>query len=527
MKRLVFIGCLLAAGGCGEKRESKGGQEQATGETQQLFVNAAIRHQIPARFLLSVAFLESNLTPQRSSVKYQDQSHSLGIALGETAFGLSYSTLGLPEDKASEDLETQIDAYARLIKSKMMEKNITLSSNPNSIEEKFDWIWLLARIHRGGIDSRRNIQVVFALELMEMLNSGYTWQNLTTGEVIELHKESPPIQVENLPTHIQEKLKLFTGSSDIYSAQYFELTYQKPNGGENNPDHIEVIHCPFTLSACLEMQNNIEGSVRLDAHYIIPQDNSIIDKPLQVAQRGRALHLTDSQGSPRLVKDAIIVMLVGESGRYIEGVRIKAQPTWFTKYQLNQMGTIIRNLCPIMKEQNPSVEIETCVKPGQEGGVVFTHQGQSEVFQWADIPDYYEGIFWPYIENPDSHEGGLSIQFNAPNKIFRAEERIDLKLHFSKEVAKILIQQAERCPDQKLIWTVLEKRRVRSTTSANFGFTLYYQGPNGNGEQFLRALAYDIKGNLLGWALQDIVLTDYIDLPGPGADIADCQRNGG
>lgn len=528
MKMPLFIFLLILAASCGEKRKESATSSKAQGPVERMFVETALRYNIPVRFLLGVAMMESNMTSNRSSANYQDQSQSLSISLGETAFGLSYKKLGIPEDPANHTLQIQLESYARLIKSSMESKGLNLPVQPSQAADKFEWIWHLAQVHRGGLDSRRNIQVVFALELMDFLNHGHTWQDLSTGEVIELTKENPAFEVENFPNHVRDSLKLFTAPSDIYAAEYFELTYQRPNDARNVPDHIRVIHCPFTLSACLEMQNPLEEAdgVRLNAHYIIPQTPDLVKKPLQVAQHEQVLFLTDNEGIPESVQDAIVVMLVGESGRYVEGTRLKAKPTWFTKYQLNQMGTIIRNLCPIIKQMNSAVDVEKCIKPGLNGGVFFRHQGNSDEFQWGDIPDYDESIFWPYIDRPDSLEGGVSIEFNSPQKIYAADREIVLKMRFRREAAKIILQQAERCSNQKLIWTVLQNKRVRNATESYFGFTLYYQGPNGNGEQFLRAMVYDIEGKLLGWGIEDLVLTNYSELNGPGASLRECQRNG-
>ena len=524
MKKQVFLLCtLLALVACGDKAPPHVGTTPQVGPTQQMFIETAHRYDIPVRLLLAVAFMESNLTPERSSAKYRDKSHSLGISLGETAFGLSYKTLGIPVDPAKHTLRVQLEAYARLITANMTKKALVLEKNPLSLEDKFEWVWLLASIHRGGLNSRRNIQVVFALELMDILNRGHTWQNLASGEIITLPKESPPFDRENLPAHLGDRLKMFTAESDIQGVEYFELTYQKPSDGRNQPNHIRVIHCPFTLSACLEMQNPIEeaDNVRMNAHYIIPQKEGLVAKSLKVAQHPQALLLTGNDGIPESVQDAIIVMLVGESGRYVEGNRTKAKPTWISKFQLSQMGLIVRRLCQMIRPED-----ETCLLPQKNGGIFFSHQGSSDEFQWGDIPDYDESIFWPYIQKADGLEGGLSLEFNSHSKIFQGDQEIGLKTRFSKETAKVVLQLAERCPNQKLIWTVLQNKRVHASTSANFGFTFYYQGPNGNGEQFIRAMAYNVNGELLGWAMQDLILQNFRPLEGPGANIKECQRNG-
>ena len=510
---------------CGSEESKKSGQTMDLGPTALEFQRVAETHNIPKRLLLAIAMMESDITPTPSSAKYQDRSKALGLALGETAFGLTKAKLMLPDAPSSNELIPQLEAYARLIEARKDELGLSLSANPKTIEEKFDWIWLLARIHRGGLESRRNIQVVFALELMDFLNYGYTWQSLKTGEIVELGKENPPYDPSNFPAQIRNNLKLFTAASDIFTADYFELTYQRTSDKRNKPRNLRIIHCPFSLSACLEMQNPIEESdgIRLNAHYILPQNDEVVDKPLQVYQHSQVILLTNNQGIPESIQDSIVVMLAGPSGRYIEGKRKRAKPDWISKWQLKQMGSIIRNLCPMIQDENPDIKIEECINPESPKGVQFRHQGMSDEFQWGDIADFDPSIFWPHIARPDALEGNIKMELNSTTPQYKATEEIFLKVETTSEAAQIVIEQAQRCPDEKLVWTVMQNRRVKAVRSSTFKFTLYDPGPNGNGEHYIRAMVYNLKGDLLGWAVQNIVLTDYPkEVPGPGPMIKQC-----
>jgi hypothetical protein len=526
---LILSLTLITVTSCGDQRNKKAPGGLELGQVEAAFIRTAAEFNLPVRLLLAVALMESNLNPERSSAQYLNEDYSLGLSLGETAFGLTYSNLGLPDEPISRTLDAQLQAYGRLIRATIDQENLSLNAAATSIEAKFDWIWLLARLHRGGLESRRNIQVVFALELMSFLNLGATWQSLETGEVIELTKENPPYRPTEFPPQLRNNLKLFTATSDIFNAQYFELTYQKPADRRNQPRRLQVIHCPFSLSACLELQNPLEETdgIRLNAHYLIPQDDLVVNKPLQVAQHSQVVLLTNNQGIPESIQDSLVIMLTGQSGRYVEGRRQKARPDWFTKWQLKQMGSIVRNLCPLLAQDNDSIKIETCIDPSKEGGVFFRHQGVSDEFKWGDTPDYDESIFWPHIAKPDALEGGINMQLASPNATYRATDEIQLRVNTTNEAAKIVLEQAQRCPNQKLVWTVLQNRRIRATRTSNFQFTLFDPGPNGNGEHYLRAMVYNIRGELLGWAIQNIVLTDYPkDNPGPGAEVKQCQRNG-
>jgi hypothetical protein len=51
--------------------------------------------------------------------------------------------------------------------------------------------------------------------------------------------------------------------------------------------------------------------------------------------------------------------------------------------------------------------------------------------------------------------------------------------------------------------------------------TLYDQGPNENGQHYIRALVFDSEGGLMGWAVQDFFLTAYDTdgIPGPSLEL--------
>lgn len=526
----ILLSALLAlAAGCGSRKPGEGGGGPTAGKTETAFVDAAVQYGIPVRMLLAVAFKESGMNPLPGSSTYVTSENVLGISLAETAFGLSRKKIGLPEEDSSNVLEVQIDAYAKWVAEALEEKDLNLDPNSREPDELYNWIWQLAQLHRDGQNTRRNVQILFTMELMAKLNYGDFWQDPESGETINLEKESTPLSIDKFPAHIRENMRLFTGASDVYAAQYFELTWQQSNDLRNVPNHIRVIHCPFSLSACLELQNPTEekDAIRLNAHYVIPPDKSVVQKPLQIAQHRSVLLLTDNRGEPESVQDALIVMLTGNSGSYAKGQRIRTNPKWFNPYQLQQMGTIIRNVCPrIQADINENLDISKCVSPRGDGGIRFYHQGNSEQYQWGDIPDFDESIFQAYVDTPDALGGQARFQFPDGKNVYNATQPVSFNVRFIKGTAKVVLEHMESCPDGKLIWAVKEQQLVRNTDVRGFQTTLFYKGPNGNGQHFFRTMVYDKEGNLQGWNIEDIYLRNYDDEFGPGANPKECQRNG-
>lgn len=528
----VRFGLVLAlfslglASGCGRKASDGETGPTQNGRVASAFRAAASKYGIPARMMMAVAFKESHLSPRPESAMYVSGENPLGIPLSETAFGLSRAKIGLPNDDSSHNLETQIDAYARWIKKNLEDKHLTLNPNPSRPEEKFDWIWQLALMHRDGLDARRNVQIVFATELIEKLNTGDLWQDASSGEILDFPRENQPIKISEFPSQIQATLNLMTDESDVFAAQYFELTYQQPEENFNRPTHIRVVHCPLSLSACLELQNPTtdQDALRLQAHYIIPQDQSVVSKPLQVAQHKTPLLLTNNQGEPERVDNAIIVMLVGDSGRYEEGKRVQANPRWYTKYQLEKMGSIIRNVCPLLPKINPDIDVTRCMTPGVADGVNFKNQGNSETYQWGDIPDYDTTIFWSYIDAPAALNGEATFEFAGGRKVFDARSPVRFNLRFIRGAAKIVLERLERCNNNRLVWTTAQSELVRNVDRKGYEMNLFHRGPNSNGQHFFRALVYSNEGRLMGWAVDDLFLQNYDAEPGPVLDPKTCNQ---
>ena len=196
----VALAILCTACGVGSHRRGPSGPPG--GSVEAAFYKAAAETGMSARMMMAVGYLESRLTPTNATADYSalaassDGQADLGTIMTQTAFGLPLNTLGL--DQAQEDsatLEFQIAAYAQWLQKQFKEAGVSLSSTPNSAEEKFYWISNLAKVHRRGMDQRRNVQILFARELVQLLNRGFIWQDSRTGAKLELNHEDEPLTI--------------------------------------------------------------------------------------------------------------------------------------------------------------------------------------------------------------------------------------------------------------------------------------------------------------------------------------------
>jgi len=498
---------LFACGGDGSKNNPKA----STSKIDGLFSKAAGDHKLPKRMMVATAWLESKMTSTKASSYYLNSDTGeydtqKGVLLAQTAFGISREKLGLTESETPDSLDVQIDAYGAWI-SGVIAEEVDLDASPKSAGEKFDWIWQIARAHREGAAYSRNVRVIFAKELIEVLNEGFTWQDPVNGEILEFPKENPQLLLEDFGPDVQNLFNLTTQRPEIDSATYLRLGRVNSDTIENKANHIEVIHCPLSLSACLELQNQeIDDEIRLEAHYIIPQNGDLVPEPLQVAKHKNAVRITNSKGITTRISDAIVVMLVGNSGRMVNGYRDPANPRWLTKWQLQRMGDIVNDVCLNLKENN-GVKVEDCMDLNR--GVRFHEQGASEAYRWGDIADFDSLIFSAYILNPGGLQGDTAFEFPGNKLQYEAGASIPIRVLFRPAVRFVEMERLVRCPDKKLVWAPIASEDVRSQTVFSFNKKFFDSGPNSNGNQFFRAKVYDASGELLGWDTAQIYLKNF------------------
>lgn len=524
---------LWAIAACGPKAEKKAPAANV-GRTEALFQQVAAKNGIPVRMLLATAYLESRIQPMPASSIYvhtgsQDAEKRRGLHLAETAFGVTRKRLGLEDNPESDRLEVQLEAYAAWLAEATAE--LTLQRSPSGTDSKFHWIREIAALHREAAAQRRNIRVVFARQLIEVLNKGFTWQGEgedSAQDLIQFAPETPPLRIEDMPLEDQRYLNLTMARAEIPRARYFPLTkVGEPTG--NNPQGIRVIHCPFSLSACLEIQNPArDHDVRLGAHYVIPEamDGATVDRVLQVRNHDAVVSFTNSRGDIEEVRDAVVVMLVGFSGRYVDGVRRFAIPTWITRDQLGALGNVINDVCTLLSEEG-RVDAERCMSSSREGGLRYVTQEDSLAYMWGDIPDFDPTIFGAYVEKPDGLDGDSVLDVSGGARaIYNAGDRIDVSVRFHSSSELVLVQRLVRCPDQRLVWWTERSDAVLNATRRPFTFEFYDGGPNGTGEQFLRAMVYGSDNVLTGWAMGEVHLRKFNPKRTSAVAPQACRRGG-
>ncbi|MEZ4741147.1 MAG: hypothetical protein R3B45_01645 [Bdellovibrionota bacterium] len=341
--------------------------------------------------------------------------------------------------------------------------------------------------------------------MIRILNEGFTWQDREKLETFTFGQENPRLELEKFSPDIQNQLNLISRRPEIDSAMFLPLG--KVNSTqENKPTHIKVVHCPLSLSACLRMQDQNVKGIRMEAHYIIPRNSEEVEEPVQITKHRNTILLTDKNGAVKEISDAIVIMLVGNSGRIVEGHRNPANPRWLTKWQIQRMGEVINDVCRNL-EENYNVKIEKCLKLNQ--GVTFQQQESDEPFLWGDVADFDSLIFESYVNNPGGLLGETVFDLPKEKLVYSAGDTIPLRILFRPSVNHIEIEKLVRCPDQKVVWAPVISADVRSQTSFKTEKKLYDAGPNKNGNQFFRAKVYDRDGSLVGWDTAEIYLKNF------------------
>lgn len=519
MKRIFrqYLSCAVVMGGalsfvsC-RSQSGDGDNGVARGKIETAFYAASANSGVPVRMMLAVAYLESGLRPQPQSAKYtlsDTQVVEQNIAFGETAFGLSLKGLGLGSDPgAPSSLEVQVAAYGNLLKDAT--KGVALPPNAVTSEEKIRWIWRLAEIHRGNQRQNKNLLAIFSKEMIQILNSGFSVRDVLTGEIVTLEKEATPIEESQLPANFRQDLSLYTYTADIGPAYLFSLKAAKPSDIMNHPVRVEVIHCPLSLSACLNLQTMDSANFApMGAHYVLPSSPAVSPGILQMARHDMSLELIDSNGVNERVTDRIVIMLTGQSGRYVGGIRTYANPMWLNDYQLRLLGSTVDAVCTSLASRH-GVDFAKCKTANVEGGLTFRSQPVG-AYRWGDISEFDEAIFYPYVESGVGLSATAVMSVEGGHRSIEAGTNFRLNIQFQPEARRVELERLVRCDgaDQRVVWEAVDSKPVQNVSSKSIEMMWYDAGPNGNGDQFFRAKVTGSGGKFLGWALQQIQLKNF------------------
>jgi hypothetical protein len=494
---------------CGSQK-GVGEPEVSRGPVENAFYAASAESGVPVRMLIAAAYLESGVRPKAQSAAYLQGSTQVdsAISFGETAFGLGVRELGLANDpSAATDLKLQISAYGKYLRSRL--QGADLPSGAVTPEEKHRWLWQLAQIHRGQ-DQNRNLWSVFTKEMMGVMNDGFEAVEVSKDEVLTLEKESSPLDESNLPGNYQQDLNFYSYTGDIRPAYLFSLYPSRHPDIKNKPKRVEVIHCPLSLSACLNIQANFDPTyTRLGAHYVIPNNTKTSPGILQLARHDEPVELTAADGSTEIVQDRIIVMLAGYSGRYMQGVRAYANPTWLNNYQLSLLSTAVNDICAALERGPDQVPRQQCLSPAVDGGLSF--RSQNGLYRWGDVADFDSTIFYPYIKEISGITANTTMDTTDGRSIIDAASSFSLRVQFQSSARRVELERLIRCagPDQRVVWESVESKPVRNLTSKDIELNWFDAGPNGNGDQFFRAKVTGDAGKFLGWAMKYIQIKNY------------------
>lgn len=505
---------------CGGNAKHKSPGAPPLGEVAQVFADVSSKYKLPKDILMAIAYKESGLSPEPNRGLYDHDGVSRGMLNGETAVGLPRSVLKLDDSQESKNFRVQMEAYGAFIRANLDAQHLELPPILNTADSVYDWAWQIAQMHSQGKEARKNVQIVFAMETIEAMNSGFLWQDPVTREKVELLPRNPVLSIQSFSPPIQANLQLDTSISEIYTVDYLQLTYGETGKIDNIPRKIIVVHCPLSLSSCLgsQVQTPSGEAVVLNAHYVVPATEQFLKKPVKILPHRTPVRLTDADGVPQLITDAIVVMLVGQSGRYKDGERTQVDPNWYNRKQLQQMGKVIAGVCQLLNRDDPSIDIARCRTP-QDGVEFRTPTGKA--FRIGDIPDFEPSIFWAFARNEDDLSGEVAMELPANQKLFPAGTSVNITLGFIRSTAKLDVQILERCPSGKTVWSTINSLSVRNLDKKPITVERFDQGPNLNGQQFFRTLAYDATGKLMGWGVQDFFLSNYDreGTPGPAESL--------
>lgn len=511
---LIYLcASLNLALGCGEQKSSPPG-DGANSAVELAFNEAARSSAVPKRLLMAVGYLESRLDPNAASTK--QGGLRLSPSYGESAFGLGRKELGIAKHPDQDLLATQIKAYGEWLAQKA--EGLELSREPKSAQEIFAWVWEIAKFHRHHSIGERNLRTLFAKELLDVLNTGFVWQDPKSKAVLRLKAAPEELRAEDLSPENQVLLRLVkTRSSEVPAALFFPLLPSSPDSKTNVPKGIEVIHCPFSLSACLAMQTKEGKRTGLfEAHYAIPPASKGDTEILQLARHATKLRYRDKNGILK-ENDNIVIMLAGHSGRIVDGKRISANPQWLSQRQLLDLAELVATsfgICDVLRIRHGEqfgLSGSDCKSYGK--GVRARLLASQGPISWGDIPDLDPKILAAYLQSPGGLSGATAISFTEDDRVYKAGT-VDFQLAFQISARTIDLEKLVRCDDGRLVWAALATaKEVRGKTKLEYSEEFYTSGPNGTGDHFLRTRSYDKSGQLIGWDLQNFMITDFESPP--------------
>ncbi len=487
---LFFLGVIS----CGSETSQPKGEAPSLGtEVEEQFKRSGKKHGIPARFLLATSYLETQISDK--PLVGEARGTSFNLRSGHSIFGLPLRRLGL-EGESMEGFEEQVSAYAIVLKNQI--QGLGLPMKPVSSEDKFQWIWEIAKLHRDD----PLLQIIFARELIALLNKGFIWNHPENRGFFNFPKEAMAIDYNDLSHESLYYLDMKLLSSEVRSAARVSRPMIGHYEGSQSPiEGIEVIHCPLTLSSCLQMQSHLSRNegVEFHSHYMIPAQQEVVDFPLQLQLHSSRLPLSQG-GSTSTVSKKIIIMLTGNSGHIMGNKRTHLQGDWYSQWQLEKMSEVMRDICHLKVVHSSAgtpLSLSECLS--LEEGVHF-HHSQEGPFTLGDIPDFDEEIFSSYLRLPRAPVSYAQIELGRGKSIYASGEEIDLSLRLSSKTTYYKVEELTMCSGGAFKWLVTNSDDIHDQSHVHIKKKIIWDlGPNHDGSHFFRLKTYGASGEVLGW----------------------------
>jgi hypothetical protein len=255
-----------------------------------------------------------------------------------------------------------------------------------------------------------------------------------------------------------------------------------------------------------------ESSVgaKMQSHYVIPNESSVGPGIIQMARHGESVQIMNSLGSFETVQNRIIVMLTGNSGRYVEGVRTHANPLWLSDYQLRLLGVALTEICFAI-ERAEGLPRNQCLSSHGPNSLIFRKHSQG-FYRWGDIPDFDDSIVFQYLGSSDGVGTSVNLEKIGGSTMIEAGQPFVLSVKFPPSSRRLVIERLVRLPgaDSRVIWEIVHQVQVRNASTIQIDdMTWHDAGPNLNGDQFFRVKVYGEGGKFLGWSTRLVQLKGY------------------
>ena len=210
-------------------------------------------------------------------------------------------------------------------------------------------------------------------------------------------------------------------------------------------------------------------------------------------------------------KDKIVIMLSGSSGRIINNIRVAADPTWQSGFQLEWLGYMVKELCIAHFSLRSTSQMQSCSDPQHpDTKVAFrTNQATTKAnHRWGEIADFDRNIYAAYLQKPQQLQTEFIWLDQRTHGKYRRGEKIRLALPSNGRNWYVL-EKLVRCPNSnKLIYVPVTQSESNASGQQQFSVMFYDRGPNGDGTQFLRAKVFK-QNKLQTWATGSLKIAAY------------------